>query len=268
MRYLIDYILYHLYNFTNRGRRDFSNRLFVCGCPRSGTTAVWRLLTRHPKIGMGVERYINRVDGNFIQLTPELFKKERFFNIQSGDTHFKDLSSGGAGKYYRDLEPRYNECKWLGDKAPVLYKNYGGLFFRFPNARVVYVIRDIYDIALSYEVRFADKLDSWKLDYSDAVEAWNASLLTTLKYKEKGCKIFCIDYTELFYSEYDLDKILLPLGLNRFKELDTFYSNEKIFAQRLISRRTSKLSEMQVEYIKSNARFDLYDKLRKLRDSF
>lgn len=217
---------------------------------------------------MGVERYINKVDGHFIELTADLFEKERFFSLQEGDTHFPDLSSGGAGRYYADLEPRFDECEWLGDKMPILYKNYHGLFYRFPNVHVVFILRDVYDVATSFEIRLKDKKDNWDHDYKDAVKKWNESLKKTLAYKKKGAKIFCINYKELYYADYDLEKLFRPLGLDCFKELHTFYKNEKIFAQRLVGKRVDVLTEGQKKYIESNANFDVYKQLNELRDSF
>jgi len=266
--YLIDYILYQLYNFTNRNRRDSSKRLFFCVFPLFCPFSFFFLVSRHPKIGMGVERYINKVDGNFIELTPELFEKERFFDLQAGDTHFPDLTSAGAGRYYADLKPRYEECEWLGDKVPILYKNYDGLFYRFPNVHVVYVLRDIYDIAESFETRLLDGEDNWDHDYKDAVTKWNESLIQTLKYKKKGKPIYCVDYKELFYAEYKLEKIFNPLGLEAFEELYTFYRNEKIFAQRLLDRRVPILSPDQKDYIKHNADFNACEELKCIKDSF
>lgn len=266
--YLVDGILYYLYNFFIRNKKDYSKRLFVCGCPRSGTTALWRLLTRHPKIGMGVERYINKVDGHFIELTADLFEKERFFSLQEGDTHFPDLTSGGAGKYYADLESRFEACEWLGDKMPILYKNYHGLFYRFPNAHVVFILRDVYEVATSFEMRLRAPKDNWDHDYKDAVKKWNESLKKTLAYKKKGARIFCIDYDELYYNDYDLEKLFHSLELDCFKQLWTFYKNEKIFAQRLIDKRKEILTEDQKKYILEHADFNTYKELNKLKDSF
>lgn len=266
--YLVDGILYHLYNFFIRNKRDYSKRLFVCGCPRSGTTALWRLLTRHPQIGMGVERYINKVDGSFIELTADLFKKERFFSLRAGDTHFPDLTSGGAGRYYTDLAPRFEECEWLGDKMPVLYKNYQGLFYRFPNAHVIFILRDIYDVANSFMARLKDKEDNWGHDYKDAVKKWNKSLEKTYQFKKKGAKIFCIDYDELYYSNYEIDKIFQPLGLECFKQLETFYKNEKIFAQRLVNKRIDYLGDEEKKYIEKHSNIELFEYLKSMKDSF
>lgn len=217
---------------------------------------------------MGVERYINKVDGNFIELTPELFEKERFFDLQPGDTHFQDLKSGGAGKYYEDLEPRYNQCLWLGDKSPILYKNFNGLFYRFPNAHVFFVIRNVYEVALSFETRKENKEDDWDLDYRDAVRKWNESLLQALKYIKKGQKIFCVDYNALYYGEYDISTLFNWLGLSSFKELLTFHRNEKIFSQRLLNKAKKKLTSEQNAYIKDKANFNAYHELQKIDSSF
>ena len=266
--YIIDAIRYHLYHFFIRKKLDYSKRLFVCGCPRSGTTALWRLLTRHPKIGMGVERYINKVDGNFIELTADLFKKERFFSLQKGDTHFPDLTSGGAGRYYADLQPRFDDCEWLGDKMPILYKNYQGLFYRFPNAHVIFILRDVYDVANSFMARLENKEDNWGHDYKDAVKKWNDSLERTYRFKKNGAKIFCIDYEELYYSDYDIEKLFHPLGLDCFKQLKTFYKNEKIFAKRLIERRKEYLGVEERKYIAKYANLELFERLKSMKDSF
>ena len=34
--------------------------VFLSGCPRSGTTALWKLFASEPKIAMGLERFKNR----------------------------------------------------------------------------------------------------------------------------------------------------------------------------------------------------------------
>lgn len=264
--YLLDAILYHLYNYTNRNRRDYSKRLFVCGCPRSGTTAVWRLLTRHPSIGMGVERYINKVDGHFIELTPELFEKQRFFDLQPGDTHFSDLTSDGAGKYYKDLKPRYDKCLWLGDKSPILYKNFNGLFYRFPNAHVFFVVRDVYEVALSFELRKQDQTDNWDLDYKDAVTKWNESISQALKYRKLGNQLFFVDYNDLYYGDYDISILFNWLKLDAFQELHTFHKNERIFSQRLMEKTKQPLDKAQVEYIRDKADFSAFNEIQTMKN--
>src|SRR5205807_10659654 len=60
--------------------------LFVCGVPRSGTTALAQLLNYHPRIGIGIERFRSIAigsRGDEFRLT--LYRKERFFKFRDGD---------------------------------------------------------------------------------------------------------------------------------------------------------------------------------------
>ena len=58
-----------------------------CDVGRSGTTALCEALNLHHKIDMGVERYKYRMIGkSFLEVGPELFEKEQFFNYQPEDT--------------------------------------------------------------------------------------------------------------------------------------------------------------------------------------
>jgi hypothetical protein len=52
------------------------NLLFVCGTPRSGTTAMQALLAGDDRIALGMERYGSYLGADFNE---GLFTKERFF---------------------------------------------------------------------------------------------------------------------------------------------------------------------------------------------
>ena len=69
--------------------------LFVCGFPRSGTTALWRLLNSDKRLALGVERFGTKFSSREF-LTPELFETERFFDAQSVDTFYSDLEHVAA----------------------------------------------------------------------------------------------------------------------------------------------------------------------------
>ena len=58
---------------------------FITGCSRSGTTALTRLLNRHPDVAIGYERN-NRLAGRGL-LTPSLFEPERFRRFEADDSH-------------------------------------------------------------------------------------------------------------------------------------------------------------------------------------
>ncbi|NEP86465.1 MAG: sulfotransferase [Okeania sp. SIO2C2] len=62
--------------------------LFVCGCARSGTTAITKLLNAHPLIAIGVERYKHYAKQDLIhKLSPALFKLSVFFDIREEQTN-------------------------------------------------------------------------------------------------------------------------------------------------------------------------------------
>src|SRR3954447_8348170 len=107
--------LQRLVPWMSAGERRY---LFVIGCPRSGTTALWQLLVKHPNIVLGVERYGTRFFGPDF-LDPTLFEFERFFRIEPGDTFYPDLS---VTSDYESMRRRFGRAKYVGDKIPYLYR--------------------------------------------------------------------------------------------------------------------------------------------------
>src|ERR1051325_7655702 len=130
--------------------------LFICGCPRSGTTALWRLMVAHPKIVLGIERYV-LLSFHHGALNPLLFEKSKFFDLQPGETFYSDLVA--FNRYYLQAQDSYDSATWVGDKAPPLYHDYAGIEENFENAHIIYSVRNIIDIAGSYQKRATDPDD-------------------------------------------------------------------------------------------------------------
>lgn len=63
---------------------ETANYVFICGCPRSGTSAMTQLLSAHSQIVIGIERfkYINK---NLLR--PEMFRKDYFFRSIPSETN-------------------------------------------------------------------------------------------------------------------------------------------------------------------------------------
>ncbi len=233
--------------------------LFLCGCARSGTSALWRLLTANEKLAIGLERYINRCSEQF-GLVPELYKKDRFYSLQEGDTHFKSLSKGGSGAYYTQLEERYESATYVGDKIPRLYNYYNQLFHNFPAAKVIFIYRNVFDVAQSFNNRFNDPEDGWNRDYLKAIKSWNTSLSETLSQLEiRSSNFFCIAYEDLFFKDYDFNHIynFLEIASNGSLEKRFAVLNKK--AQELESKRQMQLSSVQKEEICIKADFTSYN---------
>lgn len=106
--------------------------LFVCGCGRSGTTAMWRLLSQSPEIVIGMERFIHKMMWG--ELTPDLYTEERFFTQGERETWY-DITKGEEGAYMPLARER------IGDKIPTL-ENHWDQVMRFQGGRIIYMVRN------------------------------------------------------------------------------------------------------------------------------
>lgn len=186
--------------------------LFVCGAPRSGTTAMWRLLVGDERIILGVERYGNLFFKH--PLKQELFQRERFLDNRPGDTFYSDLV--GFNDYYRGLEGRFDQAAYVGDKIPLLYGHLKGLFQEMPQAKVVFMLRNVFDVAASYEARANNPHDdSWSRDKRtpSALQDWRRSLLVLKEYIDDG-RVLPVVYEDFFFQGMaGLDGLYAFLGL-------------------------------------------------------
>ena len=127
--------------------------LFVCGCARSGTTALAQLVGSDRRVLLGIERYAKLARDRFA-IGPEHLEPARFARIEDGDTFYDSFD----GRHYWDahfadkLAGRL-ELAYVGDKKPILYRFWRELFQRFPDARLLFIYRDPLAVARSWERR-------------------------------------------------------------------------------------------------------------------
>ncbi len=129
---------------------DNKTFFFICGCPRSGTTALWRLFAAHNEISIGCERYIKDVVPHFT------LKKNQFASSEFFKHHEERLVDK---KYYELLAPTYTSRKVFGDKIPHFFLDYENLFAEIPRAKVLFVMKNIIDFAESFMNRLKDPKD-------------------------------------------------------------------------------------------------------------
>ncbi len=234
--------------------------LFLCGCARSGTTALWELLVSEKSVLIGLERYIHQVDKSY-NLKPDLYDKDRFFKHHKSDNHFPDLDSNGkAGNFYRDAMSHWEDAQYKGDKLPKLYLHLEQHFNLFPQSKLIFIFRNIFDVAASFENRLANKQNNWKRGFRKAVEEWNTSLNAIMPYLKDG-RVLILNYEELFYGNYDVNRLqeFLSIDLNGLKQ-----KLNKMQAKHKAGRGKQKLQvlkPLQVHYISNNANFEAYKKL-------
>jgi len=188
--------------------------LFVCGCARSGTSALVKLFNAHGEIAIGMERYISRfLSGK--GLSPELFEEKRFFSVEKGDTFYDDLDY--FKPLYESLQKKWQHSLVIGDKIPKLYTKYGQLFERFPEARIVFVARNLIDVASSYKRRAEDETDqewSHRRDATKAIDDWNSANLQTLSAKEQyPNQVYVLSYESLFIHNRGIEELFKFIDL-------------------------------------------------------
>jgi len=190
-----------------KGEREF---VFVAGCSRSGTTALTQLLNRHPDVAIGYERF--REIGWRGELNPALFEPERFRDFRPED---------GRPSFVGDpmREPvlhKIHAARVVGDKIPQLVENLEQLD-RFREAKVIFIIRDPFSIALSFNVRAENDRDvPWEPErnYVAAVREFNDSLRFLLAYRETGRPWLVVEYNNLFIHGHGADDVWKFVGVD------------------------------------------------------
>jgi hypothetical protein len=241
--------------------------LFICGCPRSGTTALVRLVNSHNSLAIGMERYKYYANSkNISRINQGAFKSDTFFNLQDNQTNIN-------WKYFYDeLIDKYQlGVKYLGDKYPHYYRFYNQINHNLGDVKWIFIIRDVISIANSYNARAADPKDKWspEANFKKAVDHWNEALESTWKYQKNNPNpnLFVCEYEKLF--NYDLDYFN---SLFDFLEVKPDFQTEAFFTtmkQDWLNKKATKplstlqLNDLEVAYINENANFILKDNLLK-----
>jgi hypothetical protein len=188
--------------------------LFVAGAPRSGTTAMVDLLNCHGNIIMLQERYSNLVIRT-PKLQPAHFAEERLFTFEAGDSFYDAVSSASG---HDRLRPRYAAAVYVGDKVPRLYERMDWIAQNFAHSTLVFMSRNVFDVAASYNRRARDDDDTlWPAaqDFRVAVQDWNLSHRLTAK-AIQGCRnidVIGVDYERIFFDLGCYNRLLNRLGL-------------------------------------------------------
>ena len=174
--------------------------LFIAGCPRSGTSALVFLLNEHPQLAIGFERF-KRVRA---LLDPFHFTPDQFFAPVAAETDI-------AGELlYQRLRERWEHgtVRVVGDKVPLYTRVLPTLLGRFPQGRVVVLVRELADVAESFRARAADPDDWWPAanDQQLAVQYWNEALAAARQVEREldpgaGERLFLLSYERLLAGD-------------------------------------------------------------------
>ena len=231
--------------------------LFIFGTARSGTSALCELLNQDPRICLGMERYsaISRTS----RFTPALFEESRFFDVQAGDTWYSALDQ--FSENYTRLRPKYAHAEYRGDKIPNLVRRLDYLLEAFPSAQFLITVRDVFEVAASYEAR-ADEGIVWPANRRtmDAIKDWNLMLVNSLRHV-RNPRIQWIMYEEFFSHPAGLERLFAFLGMTQSPEVRAGLAQMIEKGRKLQAHRMTQHGEMEHALINRHARFDLYDRL-------
>ncbi len=208
------------------------------GCPRSGTTALTRLLNRHSDVLIGNERYYRVIERG--ELTPAHFEMDRFLSIEPGDTHDEPPGMDeGPNPHWVGVDPggKVEAARMIGDKYPPIFRAYPMLAERFADAHIVYVLRNPVSVAESYQGRADDVADRWPFDHRRAVDDWNRSVRATAEALADGMRITVVAY-ETMMAGGAIGALLAALGVGmRFvRPVDDLSETARIVATKVAPR--------------------------------
>jgi len=227
--------------------------LFVCGAPRSGTSAMHQILTQDRRLVLGFERFGSYLNEEF---GPHLYTKSRFFDFE-----VDPRDHGRDRPYYRDVaSPGFESALYLGDKIPLLYLAYQQVHSVFPQAKYIVLLRNIFDIANSYEARRRNERDAWTFGVPHAVEHWN-TLVSFLAIQQTNPRILMVLYEEFFGGTRGLQRIYDFLELDPPSDIEALHRGMVAETARRAERRSSMLTEEDKLHIMRGAKFGLYQML-------
>ncbi len=153
-------------------QKSCSPFLFACGVPRSGTTLLQRMLDSHPEIAVAndshfVPRALELTDTSLMEtaylglpiplttdLASQVYGYHRFRRMETSQNEFDDVCDASetyqqlvAGLY--DLYARKRNKRLGGEKTPDYVRRLGLLHALFPAAKLIHLVRDGRDVALS-----------------------------------------------------------------------------------------------------------------------
>lgn len=238
--------------------------LFITGCARSGTSALVQLLSGSRSILLGMERFghlIHHKDD--FKLRPHHFYKSRFYDLQKGDTFYENLAD--FHKFDELFFDKYESASYIGDKRPDLYEAYDSLFEHFPQCIVLFIYRNLEEVASSFKGRVIEG-QYWPAtkDFKAAVLEWNRSLFLTKNAMPKGT-IRMLSYHEIFKPGANLSPIFKFLDIEEDDRLNQRVLQIQERSADLRKKRTMLLSPEEIDYVKSNGKIFLIKELEDIK---
>ena len=190
--------------------------IFICGMFRSGSTLIEQMLAAHPEIIAGGERdFFSREIHKLGSFLPDDISKKNisYFNL--------------ANSYQSETIELFGDVKFVTDKRPDNFAYLGFIKTLFPNAKIIYTLRNSIDnclsiyfarlssgqnyaVNLNHIIHYNDQqlrlLEHWKslfgddmqiVKYEDLIDNPKENISTLLKYLNLNWHDDCLNFHEL-----------------------------------------------------------------------
>ena len=192
--------------------------LIVTGVARSGTTALGELFNAHPDICLGIERFKFQylLAGNY---TRDLFEKGRFFDFREEDTNLDPAKRPVWKPVYDEIARKWDTARIIGDKVPDLLPHLPDFMAQNPDFYYVCILRNLKDVALSWQKRADKPRDSWPRakGFAAACQSWEdqyRGLHDMMGNRALRRKVLLLDYDTMYLKPAQTEAAILSfLGL-------------------------------------------------------
>lgn len=239
--------------------------LFLLGLGRSGTTALGSLLSAHPSIVLGIERFklLGRRD-RIHEMSPALFSRERFFDFDDGLTNLTPQAGATWRAHYDEMAAKFDHARYVGDKQT--HTRVQALLEAVPGARVVAIVREVSEVAASWDARAKNPRDpNWPeaQDAQAAVRRWNRSNQQLLRaLRRDPAQVTVVEHASFFGDPEGgrWAELLDWLGLEGTAETGAgFRSAHARFAQ--VRDKERALAAEDADYVREHADLEVWGRL-------
>lgn len=187
------------------------NRVFIVGVPRSGTTLMRDLLSRHHQVAMPQDEFqlipflIKRfglkaaLDDTDVDRYLAILKRSAFYHHRKVDTPLKDWWPTSSTlpeiitETLRHFAPEgiTSDLRYIGDKTPNNLLHLNAISEAFPGCKFIHIVRDPRDVALSAR-------KAWKKSLTRVAYQWQCGVTAANDfYQEHPEAILTVRYEDL-----------------------------------------------------------------------
>jgi hypothetical protein len=214
--------------------------IFILGLPRSGSTLLTQILSRHTDIsGAGELPYLSREVNAYLFGQTQHHYPQNMLNLsetqlnEAAQIYLHNLSAHAEGKMY------------VIDKLPANFQSIGLIYTLFPNAKVIHLQRYLPDVALSiyknyfaenepyfcsleefkqYNQHYADLMAHWRtllpdfiydLTYEQLIEDKETTLRAILDFCDIEWDQACLDETKVNKPIKTLSNVQVRKSMNK-----------------------------------------------------